>query len=115
MTTLQKHIQDLIFFYVKTNYNKYLEDNNIKTIPDDNISSVVSSLYTDRKEHLKSFIKEGLQKILKDEYPGDLVIINIYTEIFEDDDLCKNRIINEIKLYQEKVSNDIIDHNLLNK
>ena len=30
--TLQKHIKDLIFFYVKTNYNKYLEDNNIKFI-----------------------------------------------------------------------------------
>ena len=27
MTTIQKHIKDLIFFYVKTNYNNYLQEN----------------------------------------------------------------------------------------
>lgn len=115
MSTIQKHIQDLIFFYVKTNYSQYLKDKNLKFIPNDDISKIVSELYSDRKEHLKGFIKSGLKKILKDEYPGDLVIINIYTEIFQDDDLCKNRIIAEIKLYQEQQKNDTIDHNILLK
>ena len=114
MTTIQKHIQDLIFFYVRSNYEKYLKDNKISIIPDNKISKIVNELYTDRKEHLKSFIKDGLKKILKKEYPGDLVIINIYTEIFEDDELCKNRIITEIQLYQEKSTKGKVDHyNLL--
>lgn len=115
MSTIQKHIQDLIFFYVKTNYSQYLKDKNLKSIPNDDISKIVSELYSDRKEHLKVFIKSGLKKILKDEYPGDLVIINIYTEIFQDDELCKNRIIAEIKLYQEQQRNDKVDHNILLK
>lgn len=115
MPTIQKHIQDLIFFYVKTNYNKYLENNKVSSIPTDKISTVVSELYTDRKEHLKIFIKQGLKNLLKDECPSDLVIINIYNEIFDDDDLCKNRIIAEIKIYQEKLTYNKIDHNILLK
>jgi hypothetical protein len=115
MTSIQKHIQELIFFYVKTNYTQYLKDNHLSSIPEKNIATVVSELYIDRKEHLKAFIKEGLKKILKDEYPGDLMIINIYTEIFEDDELCKNRIIAEIRLYQEQLKSKKIDHNILLK
>ena len=79
--SLQKHIKDLIFFYVKTNYNQYLEDHKIKLIPEEKIDSVIESLYDDRKEHLKVFIKESLKKLLKDEYPGDLVILNILLEL----------------------------------
>ena len=99
--SLQKHIKDLIFFYVKTNYNQYLEDNKIKLIPEEKIDSVIESLYDDRKEHLKVFIKESLKKLLKDEYPGDLIILNILVDIFSDDTLCKNRLIVEIKLHQQ--------------
>ena len=101
--TLQKHIKDLIFFYVKTNYNKYLTDHNIKYIPDEEISSVIFTLYDERKEHLKEFIKKSLKKLLKDEYPGDLIVINILVDIFNDDELCKNRLTVEIKLHQQKI------------
>ena len=45
--SLQKHIKDLIFFYVKTNYNQYLEDHKIKLIPEEKIDSVIESLYDD--------------------------------------------------------------------
>ena len=100
--TLQKHIKDLIFFYVKTNYNKYLTDHNINYIPDENISKVIYSLYDEKKEHLKEFIKISLKKLLKDEYPGDLIVLNILVDIFNDDELCKNRLTAEIKLHQQK-------------
>ena len=115
MSTIQKHIHDLIYFYIQTNYNQYLKDNNIKNILDDDIPNIVSKLYNERKEHLKEFIKNGLKKILKDEYPGDLVIINIYTEIFQDDTYCINRIIGEIKIYQQKILTGKVDHNVLLK
>ena len=50
--SLQKHIKDLIFFYVKTNYNQYLEDHKIKLIPEGEIDGVIENLYDDRKETL---------------------------------------------------------------
>jgi hypothetical protein len=103
MTTIQKNIKDLIFFYIKTNYNNYLEENKLQFIPDDKINGVISQLYTERKEHLKFFIKESLKKMLKENYPGDLVVLNILLEIFSDDELCKNRLITEIKLHQQKI------------
>ena len=113
MTTIQKHIKDLIFFYIKTNYNNYLQENKIKTIPDDQVDIVIIQLYTERKEHLKNFVKESLKTALKGEYPGDLVILNILLEIFADDELCKNRLITEIKLHQQKITTGKNDYSKL--
>ena len=100
MTTLQRHVRDLIFFYIKTNYEKYLEDNGIKFISDDKLGFVINSLYTDRKDHIQIFIQSSLHKLLKEEHPGDIIITNILRDIFEDDDLCKTRIVTEIQTYQ---------------
>jgi hypothetical protein len=63
---------------------------------------VISELYDNKKTHIKEFLKSSLKEFLKDEYPGDLVVNNICFEIFQDDNLCKNRVYNEIKLHQEK-------------
>ena len=113
MPTIQKHIKDLIFFYIKTNYNNYLQENQIKTIPDDQVDIVIIQLYTERKEHLKNFVKGSLKTALKGEYPGDLVILNILLEIFADDELCKNRLITEIKLHQQKITTGKNDYSKL--
>ena len=81
-----------------------MKENKLDCIPLDKIEEVVTSLYFERKEHLKSFVKTSLNKLLKDEYPGDLIVNNILLEIFSDDELCKNRLISEIKLHQQKIS-----------
>ena len=107
MNNLQKNIKDLIFFYVKTNYNKYLEDQNFAFIPEDKIQKVIEMIYDDRKSHLQKFIKISLKKLLKDEYPGDLLILNILTDIFYDDTLCKNRLLIEIKLHQQQLTDTV--------
>ena len=99
--SLNKNIKDLIYFYIKTNYNKYLEDNNISGIEEDKISGVINEIYTERKEHIQVFIKSSLKQILKDQYPGDQTIQNILLNIFQDEELCKNRILIEIKLHQQ--------------
>ena len=111
--SLQKHIKDLIFFYVKTNYNNYLEENNVEFIPTDQINEVITKLYVDRKEHLKEFIKTALKQLLKEEYPGDLIVLNILVDVFSDDELCKNRLIVEIKLQQQKILDNQNDYSKL--
>lgn len=114
--SLQKNIKDLIYFYVKTNYNNYLKENNIQFIQNDKINSVISELFESRKDHIKEFIKGSLKKLLKDEYPGDQTIQNILLNIFQDEELCKNRLIVEIKLHQQQIKNGKQDYsNLLNK
>jgi hypothetical protein len=101
--SLQKNIKDLIFFYVKQNYENYLKVNNVEYISEDKITEVIPSLYLERKDHLKEFIKTSLKQLMKEKYPGDLIILNILVDIFSDDELCKNRLIVEIKLHQQKM------------
>ena len=95
-------IQELILFYVTENYNQYLKENNIESIPEENIPSVISELYDKKKDHLKKFLKESLKELMKDDYIGDLAVLNICSDIFNDDKLCKNKLILEIKKYQKK-------------
>ncbi len=110
MSNIQKTIKDLIQFYIKENYKKYLTENNIKIIPVDNIPDVIEKLYTEKKEHLKGFIKSSLKIMLKDDYPGDQTITNLTMNIFSDDELCKNRLCLEIKAYQGMAMNKNVDY-----
>ena len=99
MSNYLNMIKELITFYVKTNYENYLEEHKIKSIS--NISNIVDEIYTQNKEHLKGFILSSMKELLKDEYPGDLIIKNILIDIFRDDNLCKRRLITEIELFQK--------------
>jgi len=94
-------IKELITFYIKTNYEQYLVENELETIPTEQIDNVVDTLYTNKKEHLKTFILSSMKELLKDEYPGNLIISNILNDILRDDQLCKRTLINEIDLYQK--------------
>ena len=114
--SLQKNIRDLIHFYVKTNYESYLSEKNIKIIPDKEIDNIITKLYDDRKTHIQSFILESLKKMYHgtdEEYPGDRTIKNILLNIFQDDDLCKTRLTSEIKLHQQKMRGEKSDYNKL--
>ena len=101
MSQLEKTIKDLIFFYVKENYNEYLKINNLVKIETEQITAVIDELYNSKKNHLKEFLKNALKELLNDDYPGDLVVNNICYEIFQDDKFAKNRIYKEIELHQE--------------
>ena len=103
MTSILTHIKSLLSFYIEINYNEYLKENNISKIDDDKIESIINQLYYDRKDHAINFIKTSLKDLLKDEYPGDLQINNIFNQ--SDDKLNIIRIITEIKLNQNKNSN----------
>jgi hypothetical protein len=111
MCTLEKRIRDLIHFYVKENYNHHLKSKNIPTIAEEDIPKVVEELYTDKKSHIQGFVKSSLQVMLKDEMPEEYIINNLLSEIFRDDELCKNRLTIEIKMHQQKVTTGSIDYN----
>lgn len=94
-------IKELITFYTKTNYEKYLIDNNLNVIATEDIDKAVDKMYTSNKNHIKSFVLSSMNDLLKSEYPGDLIIGNILNDIFRDDQLCKRTLINEIDLHQK--------------
>ena len=54
--SLQKNIRDLIHFYVKTNYEAYLSEQNIKIMTEEEIDEVIKNLYDDRKTNIQNFI-----------------------------------------------------------
>jgi len=101
MCSLEKRIRDLIHFYIKENYNHYLSSNKIITIKHSEIPNVVNTLYTEKKDHIQVFVKDSLKLMLKEEMPKEFIINNILSDIFRDDELCKNRLIMEIKLHQK--------------
>lgn len=114
--SLQKNIRDLIHFYVKMNYEEHLREKNIQIIPENEIGEVIKNLYDDRKSHIQNFILESLKTLYNDkndEYPGDNTVKNILLNIFQDDDLCKNRLTSEIKLHQQKMRGEKSDYNKL--
>ena len=59
MSTINNLIHELTIFYVKTNYENYLEMNNLKIITEDEIPKVIDELYNvDKKEHMKLLVFE---------------------------------------------------------
>lgn len=114
--SLQNNIRDLIQFYVKTNYEAYLKEKEIKIISETEIEEVIENLYDNRKSHIQNFILESLKTLYANkagEYPGDSTIKNILLNIFQDDELCKTRLTSEIKLHQQSLKYGKTDYNKL--
>jgi len=95
-------IKELILMYVTENYKKYLVTHNLKKIEEKDLPIVIGTIYSDKKKELKIWLKDCLKKLQKENYMGDLAFNQICLEIFQDDNLCKERLILEIKLFQEK-------------
>ena len=101
---LQRTIKELIEFYVKINYEKHLEVNNIVCIKKEDIRQVINKFYDgeDRKKHIKTFVLNGLQKMSEKGGYCDISKVNtLLNEIMSDEDIVKTRIYNEIVLYQD--------------
>ena len=50
MSNLERTIKDLVIFFVKENYNKYLQENNIIKIESDELKKVISNMYYPKKD-----------------------------------------------------------------
>lgn len=104
MSSIFDHIKDLLIFYVKTHYDNYLTTNNLSEIPRNKIREIVNKIYSQKKENVKQFVISSLKKLLNDEYPGDAIVTNTLSEIFNDDELCVHKLVLEIDLYQQENS-----------
>lgn len=94
-------IRDIVFYYIKFYYDKYLIDNKCILIEKEKITPFVEELYVDKTKELKDYIRNSLRKNLKEEYPKTIVE-NILLEMFADVNYCRTRIIDEIILYQDE-------------
>lgn len=104
--SLQEKIRNIIFYYVKNQYNTYLEENNLKFINENELHNIITKLYVEQKKDLQSFIKKCLKEMMQENYPGALVE-NIIFEIFQDQEMAVNRVTLEIKKYQEYILTNI--------
>ena len=103
---LTSMIRELSFFFAKYHYDEYLKENKIHVIKDDKIAIVVEKLYTEeKKKELREYIRTCLKETLAENY-NSFAIENVLMEMFTDIELSKNRIIMEIKSYQDdKIAN----------
>ena len=101
---LPQTIANIVLYYIKTHYHKYLETNNIKNIPEDNIKEVVESFYTEKEKELKKFIRNTMRKNFP-EYDNNLIMKTgteeIILEIFDDKDFSITKVSLEISNYQK--------------
>ena len=102
MSSLLTTIKELLTFYIKTNYEKYLVDHKLNYLEKDKINGIISEIYYDKKEHSKIFVKESMKQMYKEEYPGDSNINLLLYDIYEEDSLMIKKMENEIIRYQEE-------------
>jgi len=105
--SLQEKVRNIVFYFIKKEYKAYLNKNSLKYIEQHKISDVVDDFYIKKEKILKEFIRKNLRRMMKDDYPGALVE-NIIYDIFEDENLAKNRIVLEIEQFQKSKSNTIL-------
>ena len=109
--TIEKKITNILFYYIKNKYRKYLSDNSLRYIDKKDVRRIVSDFYNNDEKEIKTFIRESLKKMMHD-YPGPLVE-NIILEIFSDKEIAINRVCMEIDLFQES-NKDELEKQILN-
>lgn len=98
--TLPNMVKDIIFFYIKHYYDKYLKQKNIIKMSDEQINTFIYENYNNKQTKIKKYIRDSLKKNLGSEYNG-MAVENLLLEIFNDDDLAQERLRLEIKNYQK--------------
>lgn len=94
-------IQEMSFAFAKYQYEKYLEQNNMKKIDTDKILEIIEGIYTnDKKKELFTFIRQTLKKLYNINY-NSMAVEQVIMEMSTDDRLAITRICTEIELYQK--------------
>ena len=97
--TLPNIVRDIVFFYVKFYYDKYLKENNISNMTDTDINNFIHIHYTNKETEIRNYIRKSLKKNLGNNYKP-ISVENILMEIFNDPEMAFERIKIEIIDYQ---------------
>jgi hypothetical protein len=98
--SLPNLVKDIIFFYVKYYYEKYLTEHSLEKMSDNDIEKFIGIYYDERQQDLKDYIRKSLKKNQGDEY-SSIATENILLELFNDTDMAKERIRLEINDFQQ--------------
>lgn len=102
--TLPKLIKDITLHYVKFYYDKHLKENNIIYIEEEDLKNLIDRLYNEKQKDLREYIRSTLKDNLKDQYPK-ITVENILVEMFDDQEYAKQRVMQEIILFQNNNKN----------
>jgi hypothetical protein len=97
--TLPNLVREIIFFYVKHYYDKYLSSKGLKNMSDADIDSFIQIYYTEKEKELREYVRNSLKKNLGSGY-NSIAVENILLEISSDPNMAKERIRLEIIDYQ---------------
>lgn len=97
--TLPNLIREIIFFYVKHFYDRYLLQNNISTMTTEHIDKFIKLYYTDKETYMRDYVRNTLKKNQGAAY-NSIAVENILLEISSDPIMAKERIKLEIQDYQ---------------
>ena len=95
------NIKNIIFKFIKKEYENYLENNSILLIKNQNIDPIINNFYEENKINLKNIIRSDLKELYKENYPSASVE-NIILDIFQDRDFNIKKTINELLYIQDK-------------
>lgn len=93
-------IRDITLHYVKFYYDKYLKEKNLNVLIENEVQNLVNNLYEEKQQDLRKYIRESLKGNLKEQYPR-LLVENILMEMFQDKEYAKQRVVDEICMYQK--------------
>lgn len=98
-------IKDIVFYYIKFYYDKELKNKKKHIMEECEIETFVNDMYTDNTDKIKTYIRNSLKKNQKENY-NKFIVENILVEMFNDIEYAKNRVIIEIKTYQNNKKED---------
>jgi hypothetical protein len=98
--SLPNLVKDIIFFYVKYYYKKYLTENSLDKMSVDDIEKFINIYYGEKQQDLKDYIRKSLKKNQGVEY-NSIATENILLELFNDTNMAKERIRLEIIDFQQ--------------
>jgi hypothetical protein len=98
--TLPTLVKDITYFYIKHYYDKKINELNVNKLPNDDVIKFVNEMYHEKEVELKDYIKKTLKDTLGEKYPK-LQVNMLLLEMFENPEFAKQRVINEIIVFQD--------------
>ena len=104
--SIANRIKEIILEFIKNNYFDYLDNNNLLLLEENKIEKIITEFYNNNSTILKQKIRNTLKNEMQNNYPS-MSIENTLYDIFQDNSININRILLQIKNYQNSISKNI--------